>query len=220
MSRSSTIPRALALVAVAACGGGDRSEAPRVTRETVGDTTVVRTESGSAWGATRMLVPTVAIGVLEGEDAYMFGSVRAIAVAPDERIFVLDAQVPAVRLYSADGGHLRDVGRPGEGPGEYQEPDGGLTYMPDGRVALRDPGTGKIVIFSSRPKSFGARLNAKKLLADHNAVNDPIQPASKNRQPTSCICVYADQQARVGPAVNHSVVHNVSDVCSEKFPTA
>lgn len=136
---------------ILACGGGSGGDARahQVVRDTVGDTIIVRTQSGSVWGEPRALTPVVSIGVLEGEDAYMFGSVRAIAVTADERIFVLDGQVPAVRLFSPDGTHIRNVGSVGEGPGEYQEPDGGLTVMPDGRVVLRDPGTGKIVVFSS-----------------------------------------------------------------------
>jgi len=148
MLRTSPFWCATAVITIASCSGGDSDRRdPLVSRDTVGDTIVVRTEVGSLWGAPRELVPTVSIGVLQGEDAYMFGSVRAIAVAPDERIFVLDTQVPAVRLFSADGVHIRDVGRVGEGPGEFQEPDGGLAYMPDGRVIVRDPGTGKMVVF-------------------------------------------------------------------------
>ena len=141
---------ALAFVTLGCRGDASRSAGPVVTRDTIGDTIVVRTESGSVWGDTRALTPTVSIGVLDGEDAYMFGSIAALAVAPDERIFVLDRQVPAVRLFSADGVHIRDLGRIGEGPGEYQEPDSGLAYLPDGRVVLRDPGTGKMVVFDDR----------------------------------------------------------------------
>jgi hypothetical protein len=36
-------------------------------------------------------------------------------------IVVLDASLPAVRVYDASGGHLRDIGRSGRGPGEFGE---------------------------------------------------------------------------------------------------
>jgi len=39
-----------------------------------------------------------------------------------ERFFVLDWQVPAVRVYDLAGEHLLDVGREGEGPGEFRYP--------------------------------------------------------------------------------------------------
>lgn len=131
-----------------ACGGDGGGVRMVAVRDTVGDTIVVRTTAGSVWGDTRVLMPEVSIGVLDGADEYMFGSVAAIAVTPDEKIFVLDNQVPAVRLYGADGVHIKDVGRSGEGPGEYERPDGGMVYLPPGRVVVRDPGTGKILEFS------------------------------------------------------------------------
>jgi len=139
---------ALALVGVACSGDGGGVEWVAV-RDTVGDTIVVRTTAGSIWGSSRVLTPEVSIGVLEGADAYMFGSVAAIAVTSDERVFVLDRQIPQVRLFGPDGIHIRDVGRSGEGPGEYKRPDGGMVFMPDGRLVLRDPGTGKILEFSA-----------------------------------------------------------------------
>lgn len=148
MHRTAFILATAAVSTILACGGeSSEAGAPLVSRDTIGDTVVVRTEQGSLWGTPRTLVPTVSIGVLEGDDAYMFGSVAALAVSPDERIFVLDPQVPSVRLFSADGVHIRNVGTAGEGPGEYQKPDGGLAYTPDGRVIVRDPGTGKMVVF-------------------------------------------------------------------------
>ncbi len=138
----------ISIFTILACGSAEsRAGAPLVSRDTIGDTIVVRTESGSLWGAPRELVPAVSIGVLEGEDAYMFGPIGALAVSPDGRIFVLDLQVPVVRLFSPDGVHMRDVGSAGEGPGEYKEPDGGLAYMPNDQVIVRDPGTGKMVVF-------------------------------------------------------------------------
>ena len=84
---------------------------------------IVRTEAGSVWGEPRELVAEVTFGVLDGPDHYMFGSLAAPAVGLDQRIYLLDEQVPAVRMFAEDGSFLRNVGRIGEGPGEYEEPD-------------------------------------------------------------------------------------------------
>ena len=48
---------------------------------------------------------------------------RAVAAArfDNGQIAVLDAFIPAVRVYSAKGVHLRDLGRSGQGPGEFGE---------------------------------------------------------------------------------------------------
>ena len=56
------------------------TEGPATVTETIGDTTVVRTLSGSVWGAEATLVPEVSIGELDGPEEYLFGWVFSIAV--------------------------------------------------------------------------------------------------------------------------------------------
>jgi len=132
-------------------GAGDAADdAPRWTAavDTVGDTVVVRTVSGHVWEADKTLVSEVSIGVLEGEDEYQFGNLRAIAVDREGRMYAYDAHVPVLRVYAPDGTWLHDIGREGEGPGEYKRPDSGLAILPDGRVAMRDPGNGRITLYS------------------------------------------------------------------------
>ena len=63
-------------------------------------------------------------------------------------MYAYDAHGPVLRVYSPDGTWLRDIGREGEGPGEYKRPDSGLAILPDGRVAMRDPGNGRIIFYS------------------------------------------------------------------------
>ena len=116
--------------------------------DTVADTVIVRTLSGQVWESDRTLVSDVSIGVLEGEDHYQFGNLRAIAVDREGLMYAFDSHVPALRVYGRDGSWLRDVGREGEGPGEYKRPDSGLAILPDGRVALRDPGNGRITLYT------------------------------------------------------------------------
>jgi len=137
--------------AVAACTGSeaDRPRGPQVTRDTVGDTIIVRTLTGSAWGTPGRLVEDLSIGVLEGPDHYVFGRIHSLAVGPDGSIYVFDAQATELRKYARDGTFLTVVGREGGGPGEYRQPDGGLAVTADGRVLLRDPGNGRISVYST-----------------------------------------------------------------------
>jgi len=116
--------------------------------DTVGDTLVVRTLSGSVWREDAQLVPTVSIGMLSGPDEYIFGQVASLARADDGTIYAMDRQVPALRVYNGDGTYRATFGRGGEGPGEYEQPDGGLNVLSDGRVVLRDPGNARIQVFS------------------------------------------------------------------------
>ncbi|MGD8700181.1 MAG: hypothetical protein PVJ43_12875 [Gemmatimonadales bacterium] len=135
---------------LAACGGPDATSRNdwQVVHDTIGDTIVVRTVSGSIWGDTADLVPEVRIGVFEGPDEYMFGNIRSLAVAPDGCIYVYDSHARQLRKYAPDGTYTATFGGEGGGPGEYRQPDGGLAVLPDGRVVLRDPGNARLSVYS------------------------------------------------------------------------
>lgn len=142
----------MAIVTLIACacgteqGGGAHPPDWVANADTLGDTVIVHTVSGSVWRDTAELIPELSIGGLEGADEYLIGDPTAVAVAVDGTILVLDAQVPVVRAYAPDGTFLRDIGRDGNGPGEYDGPDG-LAILPDGRVLVRDPGNARISVF-------------------------------------------------------------------------
>ncbi len=145
------------LCAVAACssgaGAGGTHGSWRAAVDTVGDTVVVRTTSGSVWGDTTFLEPELTIGVFDGADYEMFGNIVALAVSDAGEIYVLDRQVPAVRMFGRDGAYLGDLGREGGGPGEYKRP-ASLAILPDGRILLRDRGNGRINVYTADGQSL------------------------------------------------------------------
>ncbi|MDE2750957.1 MAG: 6-bladed beta-propeller [Gemmatimonadota bacterium] len=126
---------AAATALLIACGpGADPSgSTPETVTEAIGDTTVVRTLSGSVWGTEATLVPEVAIGELDGPEEYLFGSIRSIAVADDLTIYILDSQGQHVRVFDSLGVYVETLGRRGEGPGEFSEAEA-IAVLPDGRV--------------------------------------------------------------------------------------
>jgi len=133
---------------LAACGGSKPSGAGtqpwQGTAVTEGDVTTVRTESGSVWQGTAKLVEELSIGEEIGEEPYMLGRISAVS-ATDDRIYALDAQVPIVRAYDQEGVHLFDIGRGGQGPGEFEQP----TFMALDRLGnVFVLGQGEIEIFS------------------------------------------------------------------------
>ena len=148
--------RALALLAAAAlltaCGtdADPSGSTPETVVETIGDTTVVRTVSGSVWGAEATLVPEVTIGQLDGPEEYLFGSIRSIAVADDGTIYILDIQAQHVRVFDSLGVYLETLGRRGEGPGEFAEAEA-IALLPDGRLAVRDPENQRVTVFGPGP---------------------------------------------------------------------
>jgi len=115
------------------------------TITTEGKVTTVTTESGSVWGGTATLVEEASIGVESGSEEYMLGDVPDQA-ASDDRIYVIDRSVPAVRIYDYDGRHVGDIGRSGEGPGEYRSPVD-LAIGRDGSVFVRDVGPQRITAY-------------------------------------------------------------------------
>lgn len=118
---------------------------PVVETETIGDTTVVRTVSGSVWGGQAALVPEVSIGETDGPEEYLFGSVRAITVDDDQNVYILDGQASHVRVYDSAGTYVATLGRRGEGPGEFQVPIG--IAISRGRVLVRDPANARVQLF-------------------------------------------------------------------------
>lgn len=139
----------LGALLLASCGGGDQRPTLTVEHDTVGDTVIVRTLAGQTWDGPRVLEPEMRIGTLEGEDVYMLGDVRGMAVGPGGEVYIYDRQGPALRKYAPDGTFMATFGREGGGPGEYKSSDGGLAVLEDGRVLLRDPGNARISVFSS-----------------------------------------------------------------------
>ena len=138
------------ICALAGCGPGTAPTGPDVVVETIGDTTVVRTLSGGAWGAEATLVRESSIGDLDGPEEYLFGSVWSIAVDPDWNVYVFDEQAQHVRVYDSVGVYVETLGRRGEGPGEFDRAEA-IALLPDGRLVVRDPGNMRVQVFGPGP---------------------------------------------------------------------
>lgn len=142
-----TMPVILAACEADADPSADR---PDVVTETIGDTTIVRTLSGSVWGAEATLVPEVSIGELDGPEEYLFGWIFSIAVDDDRNVYVFDYQAQHVGVFDAEGNHVETLGREGEGPGEFNRAEG-IAMLPDGRLVVRNPGNSRIEVFGPEP---------------------------------------------------------------------
>jgi len=151
---SATAPLvAVSAVALAALACGPQEPAtdtdgPWVgTITTEGNVTTVVNESGSVWGGTARLVEEASIGVESGAEEYMFGGVSSV-YATDDRIYVVDRQAPAVRVYGHDGDFIRTLGREGQGPGEYQSPSVLAVHPASGRVFVFDTLLDRVNVYS------------------------------------------------------------------------
>lgn len=173
MTRTTT----LAISVLTACGpqADSTGETPATQVETIADTTIVRTLSGSVWTTEATLVPALSIGEVDGPQEYLFGQVASIAVDDARNVHILDGQAQEVRIFDPEGSYVETLGGPGEGPGEFAMADA-VAVLPDGRVAVRDPIRMRIHVFGPATgdidqweySTLGAPIGLKTLYADRN----------------------------------------------------
>ncbi len=73
----------------------------------------------------------------------LLGRIGVVASGPGGEVYALDSQLCEVQVFDAGGGHLRTLGREGEGPGEFRQPIG--LFLPgDGTVGVQQPFPGKV----------------------------------------------------------------------------
>jgi len=143
------------LLAAGCAGGGGGIEGEWEYRRTVqGNTTTVRTLSGSLWGGEARLVEEASIGDPGRGDAYLLAHVQAIE-CDRERIYILDQQIPIIHVYDMQGEHLWDIGREGEGPGEYLRPRSLAINPADGNLYVRDGRGARIPYFTPQGEYVG-----------------------------------------------------------------
>lgn len=95
-------------------------------------------------------VPTTRVELQElwrrgtDDDELFFGNIDRIVLDPAGNAYALDAQLSEVIVLSPDGEHLRTIGRPGEGPGEFRQ-GADLFYGLGDRIGVLQAFPGKII---------------------------------------------------------------------------
>jgi hypothetical protein len=111
---------------LAGCGetAGDAAPAgpPVVERDSAGlhivENVTAAWTPGNAWQIDT--VPSVTIGLDDGDPPYLFEHVVGAVRLSDGRIAVLDEGSSELRFYTPDGQYLSKIGRKGDGPGEFR----------------------------------------------------------------------------------------------------
>ena len=78
--------------------------------------------------------PRLQIGSVSGDSTLLLNRTRHATRLSDGRIAI--AQLFEIRVYSAAGKHLRTIGRPGQGPGEFAQGISGLVALPGDSLAV------------------------------------------------------------------------------------
>jgi hypothetical protein len=126
---------------VALCLTATRLDAQR------GDT-VVRMASSAAHAGVAELQRELAVGVADGDPNFMIGAINDIVVAGNGTMYVLDRSVPVIRAYDAAGKFVKNIGRRGRGPGEFQYA-AGMAIGRNGNLLVWDPGNARINVYTA-----------------------------------------------------------------------
>lgn len=106
-------------------------------------------------------VEELSIGVVEGDENYMFGSSVVFNVDDQGNIYATDWDLKQVKKFGPDGKHLLTFGRAGQGPGEFQNPSR-VRFAKDGTLYISENFGNKIMFFDAK----GVYLNQTILPAD------------------------------------------------------
>jgi hypothetical protein len=117
---------------------------------------------------------------------YEFGSIWGLAVDAAGRLYVADGQSNMVRVYTADGRYVFDIGRQGAGPGEL---DGPCCLAVDAQQQLwvRDGGNARYDVFRT---GDSAAAYVRSVRMAHGDVNRSA-PLTFDEAATSSISAFA-----------------------------
>ena len=138
----------VALLAVTACSDATRTSEWVFEEGDRDGARLIRTVSGSVWGGSAELELELSISPRGLDEAYLFGEIIAVT-RTDDRIYVLDRQVPTVRVYDSRGEHLMDIGRYGQGPGEFVYPTSVGIHPLSGELLVRNGQNGRINLYDA-----------------------------------------------------------------------
>lgn len=88
------------------------------------------------------------IGAIAGEEWEQFGNVRTVAFDGSGRLHVFDSQIDRIFVVGLDGNLIRQIGRDGEGPGDFRNA-ADMAVMEDGRIVVPDLGHRAYQVFDS-----------------------------------------------------------------------
>lgn len=143
-----------AAIVVAGCGSGSGARGPVVTDSagiTITTNTSPRWAPGEEWRLSER--PVMSIGG-EGDSVYELVRITGIVRLSDGSIVLAMRRPHVVYLYDSTGRFVRSIGRAGQGPAEYNQPQ---TVLPMPGDSLLVPDLGSSPIYS-RDGAVGGRV--------------------------------------------------------------
>ena len=103
----------------------------------------------------------LSIGEEEDDENYMFSQPRDIDADTQGNIYVLDFEEKTIKKYDAQGKHIKNISRVGQGPGEFENPRY-LCISELGNIYVADVSERKIEVFNLEGE-YERALKVKKL---------------------------------------------------------
>lgn len=90
--------------------------------------------------------PAVSIGEMDGDTTVLFQRITDLAFTPQGEIVVADGGLGVLRVFDREGRFVTQIGRRGEGPGEFESIRGIWTFPPDS-MGVWDSGAYRLTYF-------------------------------------------------------------------------
>ncbi len=104
------------------------------------------------------------IGGWEDEET-LLGIINKVLIDDDNNIYLMDAQLSEIKVFSPEGDQINVIGKEGDGPGEFRGPTD-MAFLPDGTIGVLQAFPGRVV-----------KLNLDNTPAGMWTLGDPSQGA-------------------------------------------
>ncbi len=125
------------------------------TIEEIGGVTMVKNPNQGLWDTKENSEITIKqelqIGQLDGPEEFLFVYISDTAVNSKGDIYIADRELKEIRKFNKAGEYLLKIGRPGQGPGEFQSIST-LSVTPQDELIVFDDMQARISIFSDEGK--------------------------------------------------------------------
>jgi hypothetical protein len=111
------------------------------------------------------------IGALEGDPHYIFGEFISFAVDDEGYVYVLDWREKTVRKFDRSGKFLFLFGGPGQGPGEFSDPQE-IRFLPDGHIMVFEGESQKYSCFTKEGELVRAGRFQKLMFSPYFGLTD------------------------------------------------
>jgi len=137
--------------------------------ETVDGVRIVHNQKGGVWGANPKLAIELVrtIGDVDTDDENLaFNLPLDMAVDEAGNIYVLDSGNQRVQVFGPDGAFVLTIGRRGQGPGEFSDPNA-LDIDGEGRLHVLDERQKRIQVFNTQGEALKTILTSRHRIASH-----------------------------------------------------